>query len=311
MKFMMTFSFINSVPFLKLSRHIRHCSSLIVLYIIRIKYVIYIFIFYMNSVIIYTYFSSPSSDYNLSFFVKKELSYKDNIDYIIVINGYNYDKNIEFPNLKNLTILKRENVGYDFGGHNYALEYIETTSKEYDYYFFMNSGVIGPIIPHYFTENHWSNIFIKKINERVKLVGTTIVCLPHTDDGGYGPKVEGFFFMVDNIGLKLLKNQQNIFCNHNDKYSAIINGEYGLSNCIFKNGFSIDCMLPKYQNIDWTNKANYNLNYNIHPSRNNSFYGNSIHPYDVIFHKWYWHGGHTVNFEFIRQYVDDFNSTFT
>ena len=169
----------------------------------------------------------------------------------------------------------------------------------------MNSGVIGPIMPHYFTETHWTNIFIKKINERVKLVGTTIVCLPYSDAGGYGPKVEGFFFMVDNIGLNLLKKQQNIFCIHNDKYSAIVNGEYGLSNCILKNGFSIDCMLPKYQNIDWTNNDNYKLNNNIHPSRKNSFYGYSINPYDVIFHKWYWHNADTVNFDIIKQYVDD------
>jgi hypothetical protein len=259
----------------------------------------------MNSVIIYTYFQSYSSDYNLNFFVKKELSYKDNIDYIIVINGYNYDKNIQFPELSNLTILERENVGYDFGGHNYALEYIDTKSKKYDYYFFMNSGVIGPIIPHYFTETHWSKVFIKKINESVKLVGTTIVCLPHSDAGGYGPKVEGFFFMVDNIGLNLLKDEQSIFCNHTDKESAIINGEYGLSNCILKNGFTIDSMLPKYQNIDWRNNDNYGLNSNYHPSRNNSFYGYSINPYDVIFHKWYWHGQPTVNFEIIKQYVDD------
>lgn len=263
----------------------------------------------MKSVIIYTYFSSQSSDYNLDFFVKKELSYKDNIDYIIVINNYVYNESIKFPNLDNLKILKRENIGYDTGGHNCALEYIEAQSKIYDYYFFMNSGVIGPIIPHYFTETHWTNIFIKKINERVKLVGTTIVCLPHNDVGGYGPKVEGFFFMVDNIGLELLKKEQNIFCNHNDKYSAIVNGEYGLSNCILKNGYSLDCMLPRYQNIDWTNNINYNLNNNIHPSRKNSFYGFSINPYDVIFHKWYWHDNDNdnVNFDIIKQYVDDFN----
>jgi len=254
----------------------------------------------MKSVVIYTYFPSPSSDYNLNFFVKNELSYKDNIDYIIVVNGYSHE-NIEFPTLKNVTILKRDNIGYDFGGHNHALEYIETIN--YDYYFFMNSGVIGPIIPHYI-ETHWTNIFIKKINDCVKLVGTTIVCLPPHDAGGYGPKVEGFFFMVDSIGLNLLKNQ-NIFCNHDDKYSAIVNGEYGLSNCILKNGFSIDCMLQKYQNIDWTNSDNYNLNNNIHPSRKNSFYGSSINPYDVIFHKWYWHNSDTVNFEIIKQYVDN------
>lgn len=260
----------------------------------------------MKSVIIYTYINSPSNNYNLSFFVKSELSYKNNIDYIIVINGY--EIGIDLPILDNLTIIKRENTGFDFGGHNSALEYIENNNKIYDFYFFLNSGVIGPIIPHYFTESHWSNIFIKKINDRVKLVGTTIVCLPQTDHGGYGPKVEGFFFVVDTIGLSLLKNQKNIFCNHIDKYSAIIYGEYGLSNCILKNGFSIDCMLPKYQNIDWTNKDNYKLNNNIHPSRKNSFYGYSINPYDVIFHKWYWHNCDNVNFEIIKQYVDDFNS---
>ena len=261
----------------------------------------------MKSVIIYTYFSSPSSDYNLNFFVNKELSYKNNIDYIIVINGFKYNENIIFPNLDNLTILKRENIGFDFGGHNCALEYIKEKSKIYDYYFFMNSGVVGPIIPHYFTENHWTSVFIKKINERVRLVGTTIVCLPYYDDGGYGPKVEGFFFMVDNIGLVLLKNEKNIFCDHPDKYSAIVNGEYGLSNCIFKNGYSIDCMLPKYKDIDWTNRINHGLNDNIHPSRKNSFYGYSINPYDVIFHKWNWHNRENVNFDTIKQYVDDYN----
>ena len=261
----------------------------------------------MKSLIVYTYFSSPSSDYNLDFFVKKELSYKDNIDYIIVINGYNYSDNIKFPELNNLTIIKRENIGYDFGGHNAALESIK---KSYDFYFFMNSGVIGPIIPHYFTSIHWTNIFIKKINDSVKLVGTTIVCLPEHDSGGYGPKIEGFFFMTDKIGLELLKNQKNIFCNHQGKYSVIVNGEYGLSNCILKNGYSIDCMLPKYQNINWTNKVNYNMNNNIHPSRKNSFYGYSINPYDVIFHKWYWHNEDIVNFKIIKQYVDNFkNST--
>ena len=115
----------------------------------------------MKSVIIYTYINSPSNNYNLSFFVKSELSYKNNIDYIIVINGY--EIGIDLPILDNLTIIKRENTGFDFGGHNSALEYIENNNKNYDFYFFLNSGVIGPIIPHYFTESHWSNIFIKKI----------------------------------------------------------------------------------------------------------------------------------------------------
>jgi hypothetical protein len=246
---------------------------------------------------------TPSSNYNLSFFSKKELSYKENIDYIIVINGINYDASIHFPVLDNLTILRRNNIGFDFGGHACALEYIKNNNKTYDYYFFMNSGVIGPILPNNFAETHWTNVFIKKINDRVKLVGTTIVCLPHHDAGGYGPKVEGFFFMVDQTGLTLLQNKGTIFCNHKDKYSAIVNGEYGLSTCILQNGYTIDCMLRKYQNIDWTNPKNYTLNNNIHPSRAGSFYGKSIDPYEVIFHKWFWHVLPHVNFDIIDQYV--------
>jgi len=258
----------------------------------------------MKSVIIYTYFMSPSSDYNLSFFVKKELTYKCNIDYIIVINGHIYNKDITFPILDNLKIIQRINIGFDFGCHNAALKYLSSKNKTYDYYFFMNSGVIGPILPDNFIETHWSNLFIKKINDHVKLVGTTIVCLPHNDAGGYGPKIEGFFFMLDNIGLSLLIKQQNIFCDHPNKYSAIVNGEYGLSNCILKNGYTIDCMLPKYQNIDWCDINNYTLNNNLHPSRKNSFYGESINPYDVIFHKWFWHGNDNVNFDIVEQYVN-------
>lgn len=109
--------------------------------------------------------------------------------------------------------------------------------------------------------------------------------------------------MVDQFGLNLLKNQKTIFCNHPNKYSAIINGEYGLSNCILNNGYTIDCMLRKYQKIDWTNKDNYNLNYNMHPSR--IFYNNSINPYEVIFHKWCWHNNPNVNFDIIKQYVEN------
>ena len=259
--------------------------------------------------IIYTYYKSKSSDYNLSFFIKQELikNNNKNCDYFIVINGYDCD--LIFPSLDNVTILKRPNNGFDFGGHNYALEYInknaiDTIDKIYDYYFFMNSGVIGPIIKNYdiIKDLHWSNIFINKITDKVKLVSTTIVC-PTKASGEYGPKVEGFFFMTDNEGLAILKKESTIFCNHFSKFNAITDGEFGLSRCIIKNKYTIDCILSKYQNIDWLDKKTWNMNNNEFPSRKNSFYGNSIDPYEVIFHKWYWHGKNTVNFDIVDNYI--------
>ena len=265
----------------------------------------------MKSVIIYTYYMSKSSNYNFSFFVKNEISFKPNIDYIVIINGYNYDTSIEIPILKNLILIRRDNIGYDFGGHYCALQYIKKHNKKYDYFFFLNSGVIGPIL-HYndINKNHWTKIFIDKINDKVKLIGTTIVCLQINDLGGYGPKVEGFFFMTDKIGLQILENEKTIFRNHYDKTAAIIDGEYGLSNCMFKNKYTIDCMLDKYKKIDWKDKKNYTLNDNKHPSRKNSYFGESINPFEVIFHKWFWHNEEDVNFDIIKKYVDDKNKKF-
>jgi hypothetical protein len=261
----------------------------------------------------YTYFNSPSSNYNLLFFTQKAIRYYDNIDYYIVINGHHCE--VEIPNLPNVYVICRDNMGYDFGGHNAALQKASENGKKYDYYFFMNSGVTGPVIPHYISDDfHWTHYFIRKITEKVKLVGTSIVCLPKSDFGGYGPKIEGFFFMTDKVGLEILESEGSIFTDHQDKKSAILNGEYAMTKTIMKHGYTIDCMLHKYQNIDWLDEKNWNLNDNRHPSRHNSFYGHSINPYEVIFHKWYWHydknlsyDNRLVSFDILENYIE--NST--
>jgi len=253
-------------------------------------------------VIIYTYFKSDVADYNLKYFVKKELTYKKTIDYIIVINGYLCS--VALPKITNLTILRRENKGYDFGGHFHALNFIMKEKLTYNYYFFMNSGVFGPVIPQYIS-SHWSEIFISKLTGLVKIVSTSIVCLPRSDLGGYGPKVEGFFFLTDESGLKLLLAEKTIFFAHSDKNSAILNGEYGLSRCIFKHGFTIDCILQKYSGVDWFDKRNWGLNNHLHPTRKNAYFGKSINPYEVIFHKWHWAGKERVNYELVKDYVEN------
>src|SRR5207244_1396640 len=132
------------------------------------------------------------------------------------------------------------------------------------------------------------NVFISRLNDKVKLIGTTIVCLPETDGGGPGPRVEGFCFATDKIGLDILVQKKTIFMMHPSKYSEIIFGEYGLSKAILEKGYNIDCLLYKYQNIDWNDKKNWNFNQNRHPSRKNTYENISIHPFEVVFHKWFW-----------------------
>lgn len=234
----------------------------------------------------YVYHQSPRSDYNFSYFLDNELKYKPNIFYTIVVNGFKCS--FEIPKLDNCRVIYKDNTGYDFGGHNVALKKLGTDIKSFDYFFFMNCGVIGPILKN--KSENWYNRFTDKFNERVKLVGTTIVCIPKKNHPIWvvGPCVEGFCFCLDRQGLDLVLKDGTIFYNHANKTDAIHKGEYSLSRCITRAGYTIDCMLTKYNNIDWLNPANHKINNNVHPSRQNSFYGKSINPYEVIFHKWFW-----------------------
>lgn len=252
----------------------------------------------MKIFISYVYFKSPSSDYNFKYFIENEIKNRLDVFYSIVVNGHKCSHVI--PNLPNVNVIYRDNIGYDFGGHKASLQSINI--EMYDYFFFMNSGVIGPILKD--KNKEWYSQFTNKITKKVKLVGTTIVCLPRTDKGGFGPKVEGFFFLLDKEGLKLVLKNGKIFFNHRTKVHAILNGEYALSKCILKNGYTIDCMLGKYQNINWHDRKNYYMNKNKHPSRKNSYFGNSIDPFEVIFHKWFWHGQPYVSLDIIENYTN-------
>ena len=108
------------------------------------------------------------------------------------------------------------------------------------------------------------------------------------DLGDFGPNVESFFFCLDSEALELVLKDGTIFCDHTSKVNVILHGEYALSKCLIYKGYTIDCMLKKYENINWYDHANYFINNNLHPSRKNSFFGSSIDPYDVIVYKWYW-----------------------
>lgn len=144
----------------------------------------------MKIFISYVYFKSPSSDYNLQYFIQNEIKYNKDIVYSIIINGR--ECSFDIPKLSNVNITYRDNIGFDFGGHLASLKIIDI--NKFDYFFFMNSSVIGPILKN--KHEDWCSKFTTKINKKVKLVGTTIVCLPHTDLGGFGPKVERFFFCL-------------------------------------------------------------------------------------------------------------------
>jgi hypothetical protein len=257
-----------------------------------------------STLISVAFHQSPSNYMNMLYFLHHGIL--PQYDYVIAING---DSTIHFPtDLPNVKIIRRPNTGFDFGAHEDVLSQIgsENLSEKYDFFIFMNASVIGPIHPDLHVD--WVQIFRTRfMRDEIGLLGTTIVCLPAHDAGGLGPRVEGFFWCTDYEGLSAILAEKTILRQHPTKYSAIVSGEYGLSRCILRHGRNLGCMLNRYQGIDWRDPKEWYHNNQQHPSRHNTFYGASIDPYEVIFHKWFWHGNQTVQYDIIEKHVILYN----
>ena len=247
-------------------------------------------------VVIYSYYEK-NRDYidNLKYFIQHALY--DDIHYIFCINGRKCS--VEIPTSPNIEILERDNHDYDFGAYSDALKNIDISS--YDYFFFINTSVCGPFL----RENiRWTQPFLDLLTDNVKLVGTTINicdvrdpetqkkgCLDILVEKGYKPPfshVQSQVFVLDNEALRYIISQ-GLFDQSSEKdfVRFVVLREILLSQLILRNGWNINCILPKYKGIDYriiTRDINWTtLNGDAYyPGR---YFGGSIKPYDVIFIK--------------------------
>lgn len=246
-----------------------------------------------RTLVCYSYFEQKERVRHLQFFLREGLSGDPEIEFAFVLQGGICS--LPIPEQPNIHVIRRTNEGFDFGAHAAAIEdaakrhNTDVKHLPYDSCVFLNDGAVGPFLPSYFPKDrHWTSIFSDRMSEVIKLVGTSIVCLPESDSGGPGPKVEGFCFSLDRVGLRVCLDRGTIFTNHRTKRDAIIHGEYGVSRAILEAGYSMDCLLYRYQGLDWRSPENWKLNECIHPSREGTYGGISIHPFEVVFHKPVW-----------------------
>ena len=243
-------------------------------------------------VIIYAYYEKNNKYmYNFKYFL--EYGILDYIDYYIVING---NCSINIPIKNNIKILYRENIGFDFGAYSHA---VYTIVSSYDYYFFMNTSVIGPYSEH----KDWINNFIKLFNnDSVKIVGTSINIYSKNNVGPYNLSyiykhktpynhVQTMFFGITSDYLDYLKKinffNEEIINKMNNMNYIIAFKEIGLSQHALSNGWNINCILDKYKNLDYRilNKDINNYSRNGDPYYMRSYYGSNIKKEDVIFFK--------------------------
>ena len=199
---------------------------------------------------------------------------------------------------RGITMFQRiENEGMDFAAHNVTIEYLRATNqyKRYKYFIFLNSSVRGPFYPSYMPEGwQWTMAYTQRFSQDVRLVSSSIVCLPSVDAGGYGPKAESWAFAIDQEGLDLV-TEAGVFALHTCKLcndGVVVMGEYGLSNVLLGKGHNIATLMSKYSpDTNWREERHWHCNSNVHPSRHGTYDSISMHPFETVFLKASWHVG--------------------
>lgn len=231
-----------------------------------------------NCLILYAYYETSEYKRNLEYFLKYGI-YKDDYyirHYTIIINGNcSIDfKKYNYP-IELVTILERENKGYDFGAWAHALQELDLI--DYDYFIFINSTVIGPILPSYVDIKSWPHLFTDMINDKVKLVGTTV-------NAKFKLHIQSMFFVTDKIGLKLLKDKDIFTDNDKDTKVDVINKrELKMTEEIIKAGYKINCIFPLMKDVDYNDDKVKQLG-DIYYNKG-IIGGYEISPLDVIFFK--------------------------
>lgn len=241
---------------------------------------------------LYTYAESETARENLKFFLEKGIH--GGADFIFIFNGVTDAVSLvpEHPNIK---VIQRENKCFDLGGMGEVLRK-DDLWKRYKRFITMNASIKGPFLPRYASTACWTDIFLGRVTDTVKLVGTTVNCQPSphvqsmlwtTDDIGMGilldpalahsvPQEDHWGTLDDPIGLS--------FCH--ETMDAAIHTELGSTRLITSQGYAVDVLMTAFELSAGAGIEEYCKNGQFEDILyDKKYYGTNIHPYETIFIK--------------------------
>jgi hypothetical protein len=248
-----------------------------------------------NLLVLYAYYETPDSRINIVHFILHGLH--SQADFIFIING---DSNIDqlLPqNAPNIKVIRRNNSCFDLGSEAEVLRSNDyELTKNYKYFILMNGSVRGPFLPTY-VEACWSDIFINKINDEVKLVGTTY--------NYWGYHVQSMVLATDRIGIEILLagNETDSSSETDPRYMEYYLGNpeslVGLSGCpaskfhavsaeislthlIRRRGYKVTVLMTSAISDAMPKTDSDNNGAHLEA---NSYNLASVHPYEIVFIK--------------------------
>jgi len=181
-----------------------------------------------------------------------------NVDFIIISNNKN--NRFYVPAGNNISVVIRDNIGYDFGGWSAAL-LKNNLYENYDKFIFVNSSVVGPFLPSDY-KGKWTDIYINGLQNNVKLFGSSINTL---GDPLNKTHVQSYIFSMDKITLQyLIKCEIFSITNYAKTFDdAISQKEILMSRKIIENNWNIGSLMKYYKDVDFTFNNKKPKDYNI------------------------------------------------
>ncbi|KAH8673926.1 hypothetical protein BX600DRAFT_433532 [Xylariales sp. PMI_506] len=237
--------------------------------------------------ITYAYAESDSARENIKFFINQGLH--GAADFIFIINGEtNITKTI--PSGPNIRIIERPNKCFDLGAHGEVLRQ-DDLWKKYRKFITLNASIRGPFMP-YWSQRCWSDVFLSRVTDEVKLVGMTANCLPKYH-------IQSMIWATDLTGLELLlypppgSSSPDKYGTKNDMVAMegcytemhkAIHGEIGATAVIKNAGYKVDALMAAFhKSEDYERDCAKNPIEDILWDK--QYYGANIHPYETLFMK--------------------------
>ena len=217
---------------------------------------------------------------NLDFFLKVGLLASTDYHFNFVINSETGGERI--PIHPNVSVIKGHNKGYDFGAYKQSID--STNWKSFDRFIFINDTCRGPFIPNYVPKSiNWVDMFLKDINDKVKLVGPTWFTKRFDSwlNGSLGAPegenthIQSWCFGLDKIALNILINNKIFNSLYKDKEQIIKDHELGMSRTLLKHNFKV----KPFQLSRSSSEDHGDINHN------GAYFGTTLNPLESMFYK--------------------------
>jgi hypothetical protein len=253
---------------------------------------------------VYHYFEvDVEHEENFKFFLNYGIL--EDVYYVIMLAS---EPNFELPILANVEFHRITNEFRDIGGYIKGYKEICKTN-DWDYIFFLNSGVLGPLPLERFavSKEKWTDFFLNLFTDNIQLVGTSVCALQVSEFPHFKELIEGspyarfispviathiqsFFFCLKKEARHSLVElgffDQHLEENHGQ---LIVNFEIALSQIILNSNslWTIKSNLSSYSDLDLKNLESdpNETSYGGDPYYRGRYFGKTIEPSDAVFFK--------------------------